>query len=429
MRFALLTLLVGVVGCTRAPEPKPGLTVEQQRELALAVPAGDAELARAAEAARAAPGLADRWVTLGQLWVRKARSTNDPGLYLSAEGAAQVSLSLQPGNSSALALQAIVSLNQHRFTEARETARVALVQRDDDLLALAALADATLELGEVDASSAAVQRMLDLKPNLPAYGRAAHLRWLRGDVAGAQALYRRALDSGWNPKDPEPQAWMAVQAALVFLDTGDLEGAEAGFDFALDRLPSYPPALVGKARVQLSRGEPAGAVSLLERALAQSPLVETWTLLAEARAERGDAEGAGAAWAKAELLGRATDPLALARAWSEAGTHSREAVQLLQQERALRPNVHVEGALAWALLKAGEVEEAVVTSERALALGTSDVRLRFQHAAILATAGEREPALRELEALAPRVVAMSPRLQREARQWLTTLKAQVPEAK
>ena len=49
---------------------------------------------------------------------------------------------------------------------------------------------ATLELGDVEASTKAVQRMLDLKPSLPSYGRAAHLRWLLGDTAGAQALYQ-----------------------------------------------------------------------------------------------------------------------------------------------------------------------------------------------------------------------------------------------
>lgn len=427
MRSALLlSLSLSLVACTKEqPATAPALTVEQHRELALAVPAGDVELERVAKAAREAPALAERWVVLGQLWVRKARASNDPGQYLSASGAAQVALSLQPGYSAALALEAIVSLNQHRFSESRDTALKALAQRDDDLLALAALADATLELGDVDASTAAVQKMIDLKPNLPSYGRAAHLRWLRGDAAGAQALYRQAIDSGNNPKDPEPRAWMIVQSALVFLDLADLDGAEAGFDFALHQLASYPPALVGKARVHLARWEPAAAVALLERAIAASPLVETWVLLAEARGELGDAEGAKSAWARAEALGRVHDPLALGRGWAEAGLRSREAVELLRREHARRPNVQVEGALAWALYRVGNVEPAVAASERALALGTGDVRLRYQHAAILAARGEREAALHQLEVLAPRVAALSPKLQREAKELLLTLKQQL----
>src|ERR1043165_7211322 len=162
MRPALLTSLCLAVACAKPPPPPataPSLNLDQSRALALAVPADDRELAAAANAAKVAPALADRWVVLGQLWARKARESNDPGQYLSAEGAAKVALSLQPAYSAALALEAVVALNQHRFVEARDTAKAALAQRDDDLLALAALADATLELGDVTASADAVQRM------------------------------------------------------------------------------------------------------------------------------------------------------------------------------------------------------------------------------------------------------------------------------
>jgi len=425
MRLALLTSLCLAVACTKSPPPQSGAaqpTVEQFRALALAVPAEDRELAAAANAAKAAPALADRWVVLGQLWARKARASGDPGHYLSAEGAAKIALSLQPGYSAALALEAVVALNQHRFTEARDTAKAALAQRDDDLLALAALSDATLELGDIEASADAVQRMLDLKPNLASYGRAAHLRWLTGDAAGAQELYKRAIDAGWS-RDAEPQAWMAVQLGLVLLELGDLDGAVAGFDFALARVAAYPPALAAKARALSARGDHRGAIALLEQALAKSPLVDTWVQLAEAHVEAGDSEGAAAAWAKAESLGRVSDPLALARGWSEAGTHAADAVALLKAERKVRPNVQVEAALAWALYRAGDIDGAAAASERALALGTGDVKARFQHAAIQAARGEREPALRELEALAPRVAALSPRLQREA----TALRMQLEE--
>ena len=422
MRSVLAMLVLVLVGCAKSQAPAAGSTLEQQRDLALAVPADDVELVKAAKAAREAP-LADRWVALGQLWVRKARATNDPGLYLSAQGAAKVALSLQPNSSAALGLEAVVSLNQHRFTEAREIAKQALALRADDLLALAALADATLELGDIIAATAAVQQMVDLKPNLPSYSRAAHLRWLRGDIAGAQALYRQAIDAGRNPRDPEPQAWVAVQSALVFFDAGDVDGADAGFDFALSRVPSYPPALVGKARVALSRGRPELAVSSLERAVAASPLVESLVLLAHARDAAGNRDGAKQAWVKAEAIGRASDPLALARGWAEAGTHTAEAVELLQHERSLRAGWQVEGALAWALHRAGDDDAAMAASQRALALGTPEVTLRFEHAAILAARHERPDARRELEALAPRVAGLSPPLQPEAKQLLGELMA------
>lgn len=423
MRFFVLLLLV--VGCSRETAAPRAPSLEQHRALALAVPAGDVELAKAKQACDEAPALADRWVQLGQLWVRKARASNDPGQYLSAEGAAQVALSLQPDFSAALALQALVALNQHRFAEARTLAGEALKRREDDLLALAALADATLELGDVESSTRAVQKMVDLKPNLPSYGRAAHLRWLAGDAKGAQALYRQAIDAGNNPKDPEPQAWMMVQAALVFLDQGDVDGAEAGFQLALSKLKDYPPALVGEARVLLARGAVAQALPLLERAVSQSPLVETWVLLAEAREVALEADGAQAAWAKAEKLGRAADPLALARGWSEASMNLAEAVKLLEAEKALRPNVQVEGALAWAYFKNQQQSGATAASARALAVGSKDVRLMYQAAAIAAANGEKQEALTALKALEPRMLGLSPRLANEARALEGLLEAQL----
>jgi tetratricopeptide (TPR) repeat protein len=135
----------------------------------------------------------------------------------------------------------------------------------------------------------------------------------------------------------------------------------------------------------------------------------------------GDTAGAQAAWAQAERIGRASDPLALARGWSEAGTHAAEAVQLLEVERRLRPNSSVEGALAWAALKAGDLKTARAASDRALAPGLTDVRLRYQHAAIRAAAGESREALNELEALGARLAVLPPPLHHQAQALLTDL--------
>jgi tetratricopeptide (TPR) repeat protein len=422
MRSYLALLIAFTLACAQKPASLE-LTLEQQQTLALAVPAGESELARAAKAAREAPGLADRWVTLGQLWVRHGRTSTDPGAYLSAEAAAAMALSLQPEFSAALALKAVVALNQHRFSQARELARQSLRQRDDDLLAMAALADAEVELGALEDAAKTVQQMLDLKPNLPSYGRAAHLRWLTGDAAGAISLYRQAIDAGRNPKDPEPQAWMAVQLAMVSLEQNDLEGAAAGFDFALSNVKRYAPALVGTARVLLARDQPVQAQAALEEAVAVSPLVDTWVLLAQTRQLVGDTAGSQAAWAQAERLGRASDPLALARGWAEAGMHAEDAVRLLQAEQRLRANSSVEGALAWALFKAGHLDLAKTASARALASGLTDARLRYQHAAIRAALGERREALTELQALQTRV--LPPPLRQEAQALLTALHQQL----
>ena len=48
-----------------------------------------------------------------------------------------------------------------------------------------------MRLGRFDDAVKAAQKMNDLKPSLPAYSRASHLRWLRGDVEGAKAAAKR----------------------------------------------------------------------------------------------------------------------------------------------------------------------------------------------------------------------------------------------
>jgi tetratricopeptide (TPR) repeat protein len=397
-----VALLAALPGCkekqeaaaAQAPAPTPAAPAprDDERLLALSPPGAqtpvDQQILQLQETARRSPEKVEAWLVLGQAWVRKARGTGDPGYYLNAGACADVARKLAPENRLALSLKGMVLLNAHRFAEARALAEAALKQDPDDVLALGVLSDAHLELGNFEAATEAAQKMVDLKPNLPSYGRAAHLRWLQGDATAAKQFYRLAIDAGADPRDPEPLAWMLVQVAMVFWHEGDLEGADAGFDTALQKLESYPPALVGKARVALARGEARGAVELLERAQAQSPLAETAWLLGEARAGAGDAEGAKAAWAEVARLGRQGDHLMLALFYATKNLEPEEALRLAQEEHEARPGLYVEDTYAWALYRAGRLAEARAASDRAMALGTQEARLLFHAGAIRLAQGE-----------------------------------------
>src|SRR5262245_12595445 len=205
-----LLLLLGAA-CRSSTAPAPGPTISEAWALALTPPVGDGavdrEILRLQEGLRRSP-TADDWVLLGQAWIRKGRQSGDAGLYLSAEGSSSAALKMRPGHHGALALRAMVLLNQHRFGAAREQALAILSQDPEDVPALAALSDAALEMGDVAAALDATQRLVDVKPGLASYGRAAHLRWIQGDVDGAKQLYLRAIDAGRGGRDPEPVAWM-----------------------------------------------------------------------------------------------------------------------------------------------------------------------------------------------------------------------------
>jgi tetratricopeptide (TPR) repeat protein len=362
------------------------------KHLALQAPDGDAPvdalLARLQRVAQKDPGKAASWTSVGRAWVRKARESTDPGFYLNAQAAADVALAIDPADAAALDLQGLVLLNDHRFEEARALAARLVQEHPEDAAAYGTLSDALLELGRFDDAVRSAQQMIDRKPNLPSYSRASYLRWLAGDVEGAERTARLAIDAGGDQRDPEPRAWALVQAALLFLHEGDDRGAEAGFDRALEQMADYPPALVGKGRVALARGDGPTAAGLLARAYRASPLVETAWLLGDARAMAGDAAGAGEAYGRVERTGKQVDPRTLALFWATRNEHPAEALALAEAEKAVRGDVFTEDVYAWALYRNGRFAAARAASDRAMGLHTRDARLWYHAGAIRIAGGD-----------------------------------------
>jgi len=387
----------GQAAATKAPATGPAASTDQtpaslDRRLALQRPDGntavDALLTSDERAVGLEPTKADLWVLLGQAWVRKARESADPGFYVNARAAADVALAIDPEHSGALDLQGLSLLNDHRFESARSLAQQIVDRRPDDAAALGTLSDALLELGRVDEAADSAQRMIDLKPNLPSYVRASYLRWITGDVDGAVRAARLAIDSGSDGRYPEPRAWAVVQAAAIFAHEGDYAGAEAGYDRALRQVPDYPPALVGKGRVALARGDARAAAALLDRAYDSSPLAETAWLLGDARAMGGDDVGARRAYDRLEHTGRASDHRTLALFWATKNVHAQEALALAEAERDVRGDLYTDDAYAWALYRNGRLADAGKAIDRALSHHTRDARLLYHAGAIRCATGD-----------------------------------------
>jgi tetratricopeptide (TPR) repeat protein len=374
-----------------------------EAELCVQTPAGtaaaDAALVKHAAQAREKPDEGDRWTALGRDWVRKARVESKPLLYRNAQACATVALEHSPDDAAALGLRALVWLNEHRFAEVRELASAIVARDPDDAMTWGMLSDAELELGNLEAAMQSAQRMMDLKPNLPSYGRAAHLRWLQGDTAGAKRIYRQAIEAGRAYADREPSAWMTVQVALIFWHEGDYEGADAGLDLALAELPNYAPALEAKGRVALSRGDYPSVVRSLTRALELHASVESRWLLGDAYALLGNRVAAERSYARVVQDGRLSDPRTLALFYATKDRDPAEAVELAQQEYATRKDIYTKDALAWALYRAGDSKRADRLSRDAIATGTPDARLLYHAGAIRAAAGDAA-AGRELMARA-----------------------------
>jgi len=413
--FSALVVLVVVLaqaqqGCSRPQAGSRAQNVESaaSSELCLLDPRGntpaDTRLRAMQERARANGAAADAWVMAGHGWVRKARGQAQPERYRNADACAQVALDQSPGHAAALGLRGLALLDAHRFAEARDLAQSVLARDGDDPMAWGVLSDAQLELGDLDAAIDAAQRLIDLKPELGSYGRAAHLRWLQGDVLGAKLVYAQAIAAGRGQQDREPSAWMMVQAALIFWHEGDYAGADAGFDAALEQVPDYPPALEGKGRVALARARPRAAAGWFERALAQRSSVETAWLLGDALALAGDARGAARAYARVEREGAEHDPRTLAAFYATQRRRGDEAVRLARAELAQRADLYTKDTLAWALHRAGRSAEARRYSDEIVAAGTPDARLLFHAGEILAATGDADRG----RALIERAVRLNP---------------------
>ena len=416
--FSIAVVAVVLGACRAAPaaridakpvEPARAAT-EAERRLAVAladVRGGSPTEVRIRELERrirGRPDSEDAWILLGRAWVQRAREASDPGYYVNADACANELLARAPENRAARNLRGLVLLDRHDFAAAKALAEELVARDPRDPMAWGTLSDAELELGDFEAAVRATDRMLEQKPGLPAYSRAAHLRFLRGDLDGAIATIRLAIDAGFDPNDPEPLAWTLVQAAELFWHSGDYAGAEAGFAQALEVVHGYPPALVGRGRVALARRDTARAAQFFSQALEKSPLPETARLLSGALAEAGDARGSRNALERAEREALRSDPRALSLLYSNQGKNLARALELAQAERRVRGDIYTEDALAWAYYKNGAVELARRTSDRAVRLGTPDARLAFHRAAILIASGEAETGralLRETLARSP----------------------------
>ena len=381
--FVLLALSAGLAsGCQ---QPRAGSTAPADAPACAAVPLGGADLQVGPNSAATAR---DRQALerLGYTLIARARVSNDPDDYVRAEAAADCLDSRYPGEPAALLLRGHVRHQQHRFPEAETIAR-ALVAKRTFVLDYGLLGDVLMEQGRVSEGAEAYQRMSDLKPFYQSYVRAAHIRWLRGNLEGAIELMRLATQSA-SPRTPELSAWAWTRLALYELQASRLDEAEAAADRALSYQPEYAAALLARGRVLLSMGRSVDAIAALRRAVHAKPLPEyQWTLADALRQQGLDAQ---AEQVEQELLSRGatSDPRTLALYLATRGVDAAKALTLAEEELRERADVHTLDAHAWALAANGRIDDAARVMKRALAEGTEDGRL-FLHAGVIDGAAGR----------------------------------------
>jgi len=319
---------------------------------------------------------------LGWAFVAKARESFDPGFYKLAEQCARLIEMRTPQSPEAMLLRAHVLQNLHRFKESETLAR-RLVQQRGLSFEYALLGDALMEQGKLSDAVEAYQRMMNLKPDLRAYARAAHMRWLKGDLAGAIEAMQLAVSAA-SPGDAESAAWVNTRLAFYELQAGHVDEAEQRCAFALSIQKDYAPTLLLKGKMLLAQSRFREAADALQDAAKLNPVPEYQWTLAEALRGDGCEDEASGIEARLRKHGASSDPRTMALFLATRNESPSTALRLARTELGSRSDVFTHDALAWSLAAAGNLAEAQKEMQRALAEGTEDARLFF-HAGVIAS--------------------------------------------
>jgi tetratricopeptide (TPR) repeat protein len=350
----------------------------------------DKSIAQFQEQAEASPSSIIELERVGWLLVAKARKSFDPGYYKLAQQCALCMETRQPHRAETMLLSGHVLDSLHHFKEAEAVARELVFLRGLSF-DYGLLGDALMEQGKIGPAVQAYQKMIDQKPTPEAYSRAAHMRWLKGDLQGATQLMEMAAGAN-DPDDAESSAWARVRLASYRLQAGHLNRASALIQAALALDPGYPPALLAEGRLLLAEGDATGSIDPLRQAAQSIPLPEyEWALIEALRAADRIAE-ADAVEARLLERGAADDPRTFALYLATTERDVPTALRLASQELATRADIFTFDTLAWAQAAAGNLVEARREMQRALAEGTQDARLFFHAGVISARSGQVDAA-------------------------------------
>jgi tetratricopeptide (TPR) repeat protein len=193
--------------------------------------------------------------------------------------------------------------------------------------------------------------------------------------------------------------------ATALHQAGRLEDAEAAYAALLRDHPDDPTALVNGGALAIARGDAAGALERLERAVRLTPHnAIAFGNLGFARIHAGDDAGALAALDEAVRL----EPRH-AQAWNNRGIaltrlgRTEEAAAAFERALAVDPRA-IDAAvnLGDVRARAGDASAARAAFERALAIDPESVRARTGRALAVALSGDLDAARTALEALVAR---------------------------
>jgi len=362
-------------------------------------PASDDEIEKASAIARSRPTSA-AWSRLGDAYMQKARETMDLSYYGRAEASYREALTLNPNYANALVGVAWVLSGRHEFEQSIEWAAKALKIEPNRADAYGLLGDAATEMGDYDSAFEHYQKMLDLKPDIASYSRAAHLLFVTGGFRKATLLMSKAIGSGG--AYPENRAWCIAQLALLDFAQGAYVPAEQLLSQALKETPSNYHLLAAMGKVKAAQKDFPAAVEYYKGAQAIVPQHEVVVALGDLYTLAGRTEDANRQYALVDVLRKlnkangVTGDLQMAQFLADHDNDLEEALRLAEAEYKTRPTVYGADTLAWCYYKNGRIPEARKYSSKALSQNTPEALFFYHRGLILAKGGDIGEARRTL---------------------------------
>jgi tetratricopeptide (TPR) repeat protein len=328
-------------------------------------------------------------VLLAGAYVQKTRETTDYSYLDRAASVLDKVLSTEGSDYEAQRLLTEIQLERHLFAQAAASSRRLIQIEPADPWNWGTLGDALIEIGDYEEAASAYQKMVALRPDLASYNRAAHYRFLFGDVSGAIDIMRKAIDAG--SSSAENVAWCLVDLGGIYFKTGQLDLAKQSYANALGTFRNYHPAYAGLGKVLAATGDLKAAIENYQRAQEITPLPDYAAALYDLYKKTGQSAKAAK---QLELL-EITDKLARANgeranrnlvfAFADHDIKLDRALELAQAELEFRRDIYSYDALAWALYKNHRYAEAQQYMEKALVLHTPEPIFKL-HADAIANA-------------------------------------------
>ena len=331
-------------------------------------------------------------------FAQRARETGDATYYARAEGVYRRVLRNAPRDLAATIGLGALAASRHDFRAALALGRRAVRRSPTTAAGYGVVGDALVELGRYEEAFETFNKMVALKPSVSSYARVSYARELLGDVRGAAQAMQLAVDSAVGER--EALAWSHTQLGKLYWNHGRLAAATREYRAALRIRPNYASALDALAQAEAARGRLQAAVALARHAADVLPLPSYVANVGDLLRRSGDRRGAArqyelvAAIAGLQRASGVNVDLELALFDIDHGVRLDRTVARARAARAGRPSIDGDDVLAWALARNGRCGEALLSSKRALRLGTLDAPKFFHRGVIERCLGHHGAAQR-----------------------------------